>query len=152
LLQYPRVPDQALEIGGVELGKNGVEEFPPVFADARDERDIVRRDDHEGIVADVFGKARIRQVVQVKLLAPGLAQDADRFFITAIDTEPSFQPESFMPFLGYQGILPRKIAFGEAEIVDGIQQVGLANAVTPADTHDPFIETEFPRKIVLELN
>ena len=51
-----------------------------------------------------------------------------------------------------QMILAGKIAFGETEVVDGIQEVGLSDAVAPADTHNPFREAERGLPVVLELH
>jgi hypothetical protein len=91
-------------------------------------------------------------IVQVEFFLPGLSQNADRFFRSAIDQEISFQPESFMTLLGNQCILPGEIAFGKTEIMNGVQQISLANSISPANTYDPFAETEFPGKIVFELS
>jgi hypothetical protein len=57
-----------------------------------------------------------------------------------------------MAFMCNQGILPGEIAFCETEVMNGIEQVGLSDPIPPANAHDPFAETEFPGKIVFELN
>ena len=49
--------------------------------------------------------------------------------------EITFQPETLVAVLGYQAVLAGKIAFGKAEIMHGIQQVGLTHTVAAADTH-----------------
>jgi hypothetical protein len=50
------------------------------------------------------------------------------------------------------GIATGKITFGEAEIVDRIQQVSFAHAVSSADTHHPFRKPIRLEGIVFELN
>jgi hypothetical protein len=44
-----------------------------------------------------------------------------------------------------------KVTFCEAEIMYGIQQVGLAYAVSSANTYDPFRKSKFLPEIVFEL-
>ena len=48
LLQYFVVFDEILQVFGIQLGKEGVEEPPPFFAAAGDDLNIVRGDDHAG--------------------------------------------------------------------------------------------------------
>ena len=56
-----------------------------------------------------------------------------------------------MPFVNVQLVLPGKIAFCETEIMNGIEQVGLAYAISPANTHHPFRKREILVKVVFEL-
>jgi hypothetical protein len=44
-----------------------------------------------------------------------------------------------------------EIAFCKAQVIDRIQQVGLANPIIAANSHDPFPELEISLFIVLEL-
>ena len=53
--------------------------------------------------------------------------------------------------LCYQAIVAGKIAFGEAEIVNGIQQVCFAYAIAAANADYPFRKNELPVKIIFEL-
>jgi hypothetical protein len=56
-----------------------------------------------------------------------------------------------MSFMNVQLVLPCKIAFGETEVMNGIEQVGLAHAVPSANAHNAFREREFLVKIIFEL-
>jgi hypothetical protein len=44
-----------------------------------------------------------------------------------------------------------KIAFGETQIIQGIQQVGFADPIIPANADDPFLKGKGCPGIVLEL-
>jgi hypothetical protein len=44
-----------------------------------------------------------------------------------------------------------EVAFSKAQVIDRIQQVGLANAIIAANSHDPFPELEIRLFIILEL-
>jgi hypothetical protein len=48
-------------------------------------------------------------------------------------------------------VLPCEVAFCEAEVMDGVEQVGLAYAVPAADANDPFGERKLLLHVVLEL-
>jgi hypothetical protein len=63
----------------------------------------------------------------------------------------TFHPEAFMTMMNIQLILTGKITFGEAEVMDGIQQIGFTNSITAADTNNAFGELKLLVKIVLEL-
>ena len=45
-----------------------------------------------------------------------------------------------------------KIAFCDAEVIDGVQQVGLADPIIAADSYDPFLEFESGLSVILELH
>jgi hypothetical protein len=44
-----------------------------------------------------------------------------------------------------------KIAFGETQIIQSIQQIGLADPIIPANTDDPFLKRKGRPGIVLKL-
>jgi hypothetical protein len=45
-----------------------------------------------------------------------------------------------------------KIAFCDAEIINGIQQIGLTDPIIAADSYDPFPEFESGLSVILELH
>jgi hypothetical protein len=49
-------------------------------------------------------------------------------------------------------ILPGEIAFGKAEVVDGVKQIGLPDAITAANAYDPFPKAKSGLFIVLKLH
>ena len=53
--------------------------------------------------------------------------------------------------LGYQAIVAGKITFGEAEIVNRIQQVCFPDTVSAANADYPFCKNEILVKIIFEL-
>ena len=56
-----------------------------------------------------------------------------------------------MAFTYIKVVLPVEITFSEAEIVNSIQQVGLANAISAAYANDALGKLELLVKIILEL-
>jgi hypothetical protein len=51
--------------------------------------------------------------------------------------------------LGINGV---KVTLGHGEIIDGIQQVGLACTVIPNETIDPAAERQFELVVILEVD
>jgi hypothetical protein len=49
------------------------------------------------------------------------------------------------------GVATGKIAFGEATVINGIQQIGFANTILAANTDDPVCELERRLPVILEL-
>jgi hypothetical protein len=56
-----------------------------------------------------------------------------------------------MPLVNIHAILPCKIAFGKTEVMNGIQQIGFANAVAAANAHNAFGKVKLLMEIILEL-
>lgn len=63
----------------------------------------------------------------------------------------SLQPESLVTLLDIETILAAEITFGETQVMNGIQAIGLANSITATNTYNAFCEPEFLLEIVLEL-
>jgi len=49
-------------------------------------------------------------------------------------------------------VLPGEIALGKAQVVDGVEQIGLSNAIAAADANNPFVESEGGLFVVFELD
>ena len=63
----------------------------------------------------------------------------------------SLYPEAFVSFKYILLILPAEIAFGEAEVMYGIEKIRFPNAIPSADANDSFRETKLLLEIILEL-
>ena len=63
----------------------------------------------------------------------------------------AFDPKSLGAVLNIGRIATGKVAFGETEIVDGIEEIRLAYAIAPAYPHDSLGKLIGLMKIVLEL-
>ncbi len=63
----------------------------------------------------------------------------------------SFNAKALMAVVNAVGILAGKIAFGKTEVMDRVQQIGLAYAVAAADPGEPLRKTVLLVKIVFEL-
>ena len=151
MLQDLCVVDQRLEVIVIELRQQGVYEFPSFLAAADDQLYIVWRNDYAGITAKVFGESCIELIVHRKFLFTRFPQDTNRFFPFVIEQKFTLQAKTFMPLVDIQLVLPGKITFGETEIMDRIQQVGLAYAISSANANDPLREGEVLVEIIFEL-
>jgi len=65
--------------------------------------------------------------------------------------EAAFDAETDKAFVNTKLILPGKIAFGETEVINSVEQVGFPDAIAAANTYDPLIKTEGGLRIVFEL-
>jgi hypothetical protein len=99
----------------------------------------------------VLGKFFVRLIIYKKFFFAGLSQDTNCFFRFIPKLKIAFQPEAAVPLQNIVTINPGKIAFGEAEIVNGIEQIGFANPIAAGDTNDPLSKLEGPAIIILEL-
>ena len=63
----------------------------------------------------------------------------------------AFNSKTFMSTINIQLVCPGKIAFGETEVMNGIQQIGFANSVAAANANNAFGKNKLLMKIVFEL-
>ena len=54
--------------------------------------------------------------------------------------------------LGVFAVRPAEITPGETQVIDGVQQIGLATAIGTGDGHNSFIKPVIGLSIVSELN
>ena len=62
-----------------------------------------------------------------------------------------FEAKAFMGVVDVQLVLSGEITFGEAEVVNGIEQIGFTNTIAAANANNAFGELKFLMKIILEL-
>jgi hypothetical protein len=105
----------------------------------------------QGIVTDMGGKTAVYLVVHGKFFFAGFSQDADGFFFCIIAFKMTFNPEALVSMQNIRAILAGKITAGETEVIDGVQQIGLAHAIAATDTHDPLGKPELTGKIIFKL-
>ena len=151
LLQDLVVFDQVLQVVRVELGKKGVQETPAFLTAAGDDLHIVRGDDDTGETTDMTGEFLIPFATREEFLFPCLTQDANDVGELALLLKMAFDPEARRPLLDILLVAAGEIAFGETKIIDGVEQVGLTNAIVATETHDPFRKPEGCLAVVLEL-
>jgi len=63
----------------------------------------------------------------------------------------SLHPESCLSLQYILAVAAGKIALGKAAVIDGIQQVGLANTILPAYTYDAAGEIKPGILVILEM-
>lgn len=150
LHQYFLIGDQMLEIVGVQLGEEGVQPFAAFFAAAKDDFGIVGGDDHRRKLPDMPGEAVVLLVVEGHFLFP-VFNGADNFSRLSLFLEIAFQPEAVGLVLGVLAFVAGKVTAGEAEVVDGVQQVGFAGAVSAGDAYHPLVEPKVLPGIIFKL-
>lgn len=78
-------------------------------------------------------------------------QGADNAVRLPVAFQLPVQPESVGLVLGILPLVAAKVAFGEAQVINGIQQVGFAAAITAGNTHNALFKGIGGMRIVLEL-
>lgn len=48
-------------------------------------------------------------------------------------------------------VLPGEVTFGEAEVMNGIKQIGFANTISTANTNNALVKLKLLLKIIFEL-
>jgi hypothetical protein len=63
----------------------------------------------------------------------------------------AFYPEPAGAVQDILAVAPGKITFGKAAVINGIQQVGFANAIGAANAHDPLAERKWRLPVIFKL-
>lgn len=171
-MKDPIVFDKTLQIDRVQLGEEGVQEAAAFFAAAGDDLHVVRGDDDTGQAANMLGETFAGLIIGKQLFFTVLPQDADHFQGLALLLKLSFDAKAgdagrvrtnqrfvvrrtdirLRRFMYAELVLPGKIALSKAKVIDGIQQIGLANAIAAADAYDPLGKVEGGLFVVFELH
>ncbi len=150
LLEDFVVGDEMLHVPGIQLAEEAVQPPAAVLASAEDDLRVIRRDHHGRELPDVPGEFLVAFIVQGDIFFAVL-YGADDLVIFSAPLEEGFQPKTVCvvpDILRFRGV---EIAFGEAEIINGVQEVRLPRTIPAGDADDPFGKTESPESIILEL-
>lgn len=150
LQQYFLVGDQVFQVVGIELREQGVQPFAAFLAAAGDNLRIVRGDHYGGKLADMAAEFLVLIVVEGDFLFAFL-EGANHLFRAAVAVQQAFQPEPVGLVLGILAFAGRKVTPGEAEVVDGVEEVGLPGAVAAGNAYDPLVEPEVAPRVVFKL-
>lgn len=134
LLQHLIVVQQVLQVACFFEAKDAVKEFAPVFPAARDDVAVIGRDHHGGVFPDMFADLFIRDLTGGEGLFAVLPY-AGHFLRRLAVHEDAADTKAVLVVLHIIFIPALEIAFGEAQVINGIQQVGLADAVKPRNAH-----------------
>ncbi len=151
MLDHFFIDDQLLQVVRIQLGEKGIQKSSSFFTVTGDQFGIIRGNDDTGIAAYMLGKFLIGLVVDGKFFAACFPQHTYGFFRLILHYKISFQPKTILTLLHIISILPGKIAFGKTEIMNSIQQIGLAHAVLTTDPHDPFRKGKRRGTVIFEL-
>ena len=97
------------------------------------------------------GKPVYLLFIDPQFFFPGFPQDTGDFLLPAVLVKYALDPESFPAYTHGAGIRAGKITAGKAEVIDGIQQIGLSHPVLPADAHHPPLERKGCLVVIPEL-
>ncbi len=145
------VQQQVLEITVATLREQAIHKFAPQFAAVVNEFDIVGRDHHGGVLADVFGYFFIRRLVVLDTFL-AFPPQAGNLFLQACHTfEAARYPEPLCTFLNIIELAALEIAFGVTEIINGIEQVGLTGPVQTGNTRYRAFKSKGPVSEITKL-
>jgi hypothetical protein len=96
------------------------------------------------------GELLITFLVQRNILFPFLYRTND-LLVPGMPQKLRLQPETVGSILYILVFSRTEIAFGETEVINGVQQVCLAGTIMPGDPHDPPGKVEYPVGIILKL-
>jgi hypothetical protein len=151
LLQYFLVLDQVLQISRIGLAEKGIHKASTFLAGACYEHRIVGRDDYTGVTSDMISELLISLIIYPKLLFARFTQNADGFFRLTLQGELSFNAKARASSLHISLVAAGKIAPGETQVMNSIQQIGFTRAIGSANAGYAAIEAEAPVSIVLKL-
>lgn len=97
------------------------------------------------------GEAVVLILIQANLFS-AVFEGANDLFRLIILFKIAFEPETVGLVLGILAFAAGKIAAGKAEIVDGVEQIGLAGAVPAGDAYDPVLEGKGLLRVIFELD
>jgi len=143
--------DEQLQVSGIQLRKQGVEETTAFLTSAGNDLHIVGSDDDAGEMPDMPGEFIVGLSVERKFLLAIFPENANDLRRCAFFFKMAFDAEAGRSFQYILLIAPGKIRFGKTEIIDGVEQIGLAHSIISADAYDPIREPESILAVVLEL-
>ena len=139
------------EIFSVNLRDGVVDEFAALFAVADDELVIVGGDHNDGHHAYVVAHFFVRNIVDAEVFFLSDGEFADYFAVFVFDGSLCFEAheictESYVLLIG--GV---EIAFGERDVVDGIEDIGLAHAIAADEAIHFFRKSKVLSFVVFEI-
>ena len=99
---------------------------------------------------DMPGEFLVGLSVDKELFLPILAKDTDDGCRLSCIVEMTFDPEACGATKHIRLIAACEITAGKTEIVEGVQQIGLSDAVITADADDPLVKAERGFPVVLK--
>ncbi len=151
MLQHFGINDEILQVSLIQLRKHRVKKLSSLLTATGDKGGIVRSDNHAGVAAYMLWKFIIRLIIYQEFLFACFPQNANRLFWFFLQFKISFDSKAASALLHTTGICPGEVAFGKAEVVNSIQQVGFANAIIATNAHYPVAEIKCLVRVVFKL-
>jgi len=133
------------------LREESVQKPPAFFAAAGDDLHVVGGDDDTGQAAYMLGETLAGLVIGKELFFAVFPQDTDHFQRLTLLFKLTLNAEASGAFVYIELVLSGKIAFGKAQVINGVEQIGLPNAIATADAYDPLVKLEGGLFVVFEL-
>ena len=146
------VRDELLQIFGIELRDDGVEELAAHLTAPVDDVAVVGRDHHHGEKADVGTQTGILLLVGPHRLVSVFVGATHLRVVLGLTVEKlSVNGEKIRVEAHRKDILRGEIALAERQVIDGVQQVGLATAVPPDDAVHILVKRELSLLVAFEI-
>lgn len=125
------VLQQLIQVVMVCLYKGVVHKIASFFTAFKHQVYVIRRYDYASVPAHQVTDTLQFFAISLDLLAiAGQGFYNHLFGITAF-AESAFKSKKFTPVTHYKLVTGRKIAFAQAEVIDGVKDIGLAHAIGP---------------------
>ena len=145
------MPDKHLQIFGVCLWKDRVDETSSTFGSFTHKRYVVRCNKYHRQPSDMRGKSVACFPIDDEFFFSVFPQDAHGLQRSIVHGPIPVDPETLTTGSHRTRVAPWKITFREAQIVDRIQQIRLPNAIGSAKCNNPVREIEMSVRVVTEL-
>lgn len=146
------VRDELLQILGIELRDDGVEELAAHLTAPVDDVAVVGRDHHHGEKADVGTQTGILLLVGPHRLVSVFVGATHLRVVLGLTVEKlSVNGEKIRVEAHRKDILRGEIALAERQVINGVQQVGLATAVPPDDAVHILVKRELSLLVAFEI-
>jgi hypothetical protein len=99
----------------------------------------------------MLGEAFVVLIIEGNILFAVFEGAYDPVFVVVF-VQDTFQAEAVGEVLGVLGFTAGKVAFGEAEVIYGIEQVRFTGAVASGNAYDTFVESEGFPGVIFELD
>jgi hypothetical protein len=151
LLEEFIVVNQSLQVFSIKLGEDGIDKPTSFLTSFRDNPYVIRRNEDAGKPAYMLCKFFIWIAIEQELLFSCIPQNADHIKKMVVPGKVALDPEACRASLDIYHVGPAEIAFCEAQVINGIEQVCLAHAIGSADTHDTGMELEGTMRVIFKL-
>ena len=147
------IRDELLQIFGIELRDDGIEELATQLAAPVDDVAVVGRNHHHGEKANVGAQTGILLLVGPHRLVSVFVGAAHlRVVLCLRIVKLTVNGEEIRVKAHRENVLCGEIALAKRQVIDGVQQIGLATAVPPDDAVHILVERKLSLLVAFEIS